>query len=473
MTGGKFFDTLLAMLNSHISRRDALKTLLVGTAAGSLLPSLSLPAAEPASVFDPKFESLVRARIPEESLFLHLGKTLGSMIEMKDGNLLSVSGAGRCTSPDGGETWTEPEAMRHVDGQKKVRDGLQQVLRLKSGALGALFGPYDEKKRYGLVTQFARSDDEGKTWSQALPIGEPYSNAVMHDAIVTSSGRIVVPVYKLIGKVAREKGRAFYRDTLVRVGHHSYELFFTYCWVYYSDDEGRTWHANKGKGVWGTGGELFVTLDHGAGGHYRCNEPVTAEVSPGHLLMFFRTPLGRLYQSWSRDDGTSWSLPEPTALASSLAPAALDRIPGSDDLLVIWNQHSADEIARGRQRFRLSSAISQDGGVTWKHRKNVFAQDRGDRTYVEPPPIQAHRAMEYAPKLPPDDLIGTYPWVDFWKDRAIIHYRCEELSRLNWAAYNRAYDRATQEGGEPLDNQPLPGVSTTATVGLPISWFYT
>jgi hypothetical protein len=433
---------------------------------------MPLVAAPPAADIDPRFVSLVRARIPKESLFLHLGSHLGSMVEMKDGNLLSVSSSGRSTSSDGGETWTQPQALRHVGGQK-VQGGPQQLLRLKSGALGGFFAPYDEKKRHGLVTQFGRSDDEGKTWSEPLSVGEPYSNTVMHDATVTSSGRIVVPVYTLIGKLAREKGRAFYRDTRVRVGHHSYELFFTYCWVCYSDDEGQTWHTNKNQGVWARGGELFVTLDHGGGGHYRCNEPVTAEVSPGHLLMFMRTPLGRLYQSWSRDDGTSWSAPEPTALASSLAPASLDRIPGTDDLLAIWNQHSADEIARGRQRFRLSSAISQDGGVTWKHRKNVFAQVQGDRTYIEPPPIRAHRAMEFAPKLPPDDLIGTYPWVDFWKDRAIVHYRCEELSRLNWAAFNRAYDNWAKEGGGSLDAQPLPGVSTTATVGLPISWFYT
>jgi hypothetical protein len=461
------------MKNSSVSRRDALKTLLLGTAAGSALRGIPLPAAEAASRIDPRFVSLARARVPEENLFLHFGKTLGSMIEMKDGNLLSVSFAGRCISSDGGESWSEPEALRHVGGQK-VRGGLKYLIRLKSGGLGAFFDDGDQRERYGIGAWFGRSDDEGKTWSQPLRVSEPYSNTSMYDAIVTSSGRIVVPVYKLIGKEAREKGRAFYRDTLVRVGHHSYELFFTYCWTYYSDDEGKTWHPNKGKGVWGTGGELFVTLDHAAGGHFRCNEPVMAEVSPGHLLMFFRTPLGRLYQSWSTDDGTSWSSPEPTALASSLAPAALDRIPGTDDLLVVWNQHSADEITRGLQRLRLSSAISQDGGVTWGHRKNVFAQVKGDRAYIEPPPIQAYRAMEFGPKVPPNDIIATYPLVGFWKDRVIIRYRCEELSRLNWEAYNRAFE-ATQAvaAGAAVDVPPLPGVSTQATLGLPTSWFYT
>ena len=101
--------------------------------------------------------------------------------------------------------------------------------------------------------------------------------------------------------------------------------------------------------------------------------------------MILRTPLGRFYQSWSADDGTSWSRPEPTALASALAPAALGRIPDSDDLLIIWNQASPDEIQRGMQRHRLSSAVSKDGGATWRHTGNVFSifLREGDRAKTE------------------------------------------------------------------------------------------
>ena len=127
--------------------------------------------------------------------------------------------------------------------------------------------------------------------------------------------------------------------------------------------------------------------------------------------MILRTPLGRFYQSWSADNGTSWSRPEPTALASALAPAALGQIPGSDDLLIIWNQASADEIQRGMQRHRLSSAVSKDGGATWRHTGNVFSifLNDGDTDKVELSPIQPYRALEHAPRLPPNDLEGTIP----------------------------------------------------------------
>jgi hypothetical protein len=201
-----------------------------------------------------------------------------------------------------------------------------------------------------------------------------------------------------------------------------------------------------------------VNLDQSAGGHHSAEEPVAAEVSPDHHLLLLRTPLGRFYQSWSRDDGRTWTAPEPTALASSRAPAALAGIPGTDDLLVVWNQASADEIARGRQRLRLSCAISRDGGATWRHGRNLFNAREGDVTCVEPPPIQCYRSMERSPRLPPDDLEATYPSVAFWRDRAVIVYGCRERSYM-----------AIDEGTRWVTRQ---GVYTQVCVGLPISWFY-
>ena len=119
---------------------------------------------------------------------------------------------------------------------------------------------------------------------------------------------------------------------------------------------------------------------------------------------------------------------------------------------------SADEIQTGRQRIRLSSAISQDGGVTWKYGRNVLNAREDDITYVEPPPIQCYRSMLRSPRLPLDFLKGTYPATSFWKDRAIVIYRCMEGSRS-------VIDEKTKwMSGK--------GEHKTICVGLPISWFY-
>ena len=153
-------------------------------------------------------------------------------------------------------------------------------------------------------------------------------------------------------------------------------------------------------------------------------------------------------------NGSTWSHPEPTALATSRSPACLKRVPGTDDLLILWNQVSADEIQRGRARHRLSSAISQNGGATWKFRKNVGALDGDDTTHIEPPPIKYYRVANYSSRLPPDDRVMDYPSACFWRDRAIISSKFKER-------------------GPDMDIPPRgKGVRAMITLGLPLQWFY-
>ena len=307
------------------------------------------------------FESRVLECTPEESelLLIEPMQNPRGLIELDDGRLLSTNIQGASTSSDGGRTWSETQPLRDVNGDV-ISGRMLYPQRLKSGAIGGFVIPTRETREgpYSYRIAFSRSEDEGETWSTPVSASEPYNNTVMHGATVTHTGRIVASVYTLIGKTLRQPSRVLFGDDLARVGAHGWEHFFTYCFALLSDDEGATWRTNEGKGKWGGGGELFVTLDFSAGGHWRANEPVVAEVSPGHLLMVLRTPLGRFFQSWSSDNGTTWSHPEPTALAAALTPASLDRIPGTDDLLLIWNQASPDEIERGLSTSTRSSTCA-------------------------------------------------------------------------------------------------------------------
>ena len=133
------------------------------------------------------------------------------------------------------------------------------------------------------------------------------------------------------------------------------------------DDEGETWAQCDGK--------IYIWRQDGFGGMFPCDEPSIAPAGDGRLLMFMRTTLGVLYQSWSEDEGETWSMPEPTQLSSSYSPARLRAVPGTGDLVCVWNQVSAREIEAGGRRCRLSSAVSRDGGATW----GAVQDDRGRR----------------------------------------------------------------------------------------------
>ena len=319
-------------------------------------------------------------------------------------------------------------------------------LQLKSGAIGRIEG-------WGSVV-FERSDDEGNSWSPKIRVDDTEATgqaAYVYcpgSAITTSSGRIIVPVYRGIGS------RDFVPEKSINVGlqgdlwalsgSHSYEPRPFVSWVYYSDDEGQTWQRNAN-------GEMMITLDDSAGGHWSCSEPTVAEYSPKHLLMLYRTSLGRLFQSWSSDDGTNWTRPRPTQIAAAQAPAFLKRIPGTNDLLVIWNQASGDEIERGLQRHRLSSAISQDGGATWKFHKNVVCLDKDDRSYVEPSPVRYYRAKRFSPRFPANYVMSHNQRFSFWENRVFLYYY--ETTKRMW---------------KPEDGREYGLV----TMSFPVSWFY-
>ena len=53
--------------------------------------------------------------------------------------------------------------------------------------------------------------------------------------------------------------------------------------------------------------------------------------------MYFRTGLGRIYQSFSSDAGVTWSTPEAANPPAPMSPALIKRIPSTGHLLIIWN----------------------------------------------------------------------------------------------------------------------------------------
>lgn len=129
----------------------------------------------------------------------------------------------------------------------------------------------------------------------------------------------------------------------------------------YSDDEGTTWKQSQN----------YITItDKTKWLWYGANEPGVVELANGQLLMFIRTDLGYTYKSMSYDSGITWSTSEPILpLPTTSSPSLIKRIPGTNDLLAIYNEFSDGQPLYARNK--LAIAISNNNGETFQKKKNI------------------------------------------------------------------------------------------------------
>ena len=158
--------------------------------------------------------------------------------------------------------------------------------------------------------------------------------------------------------------------------------------IEFSDDGGTTWQLSASK-LKSRCYEGFNGANEGA-----C-EPCFEELRDGSIWMLMRTQAGCLYESLSKDNGTTWSSAAPSRFRTSTGPANLLR--HRDGRLVLtWNncelplKHGGVGVYGGRDALHI--AISNDDGRTWQgfreiyldHRRNDNPAASGDRGTAYP-----------------------------------------------------------------------------------------
>ena len=261
----------------------------------------------------------------------------------------------RIHSDDQGRTWSQPVvAVENVGGNNVMSVSL---LRLASGKL-AMF--YLLKNSWiDCRPQMRLSADDGETWSEAKGILDAPGYFVMNNdrVIQTSKGRLIIPL-------------AFHRSRgSDPQSGKSFDVRAITMWIY-SDDDGTTWQESAS---W-----WALPMRSGTG----LQEPGIVELADGSLFSWARTDQGAQHGFRSTDDGKTWTPPEPTELQSPVSPASIRRIPGSNDLLALYNDHSGKfPIPKGK-RTPLVAAISSDGGRTWPVRKLIEGDPDGWYCYT-------------------------------------------------------------------------------------------
>ncbi len=362
-------------------------------------------------------------------------------IKLKDGRFLCLTrGVKAMYSADGGRTWTDGGILLDTEGQK-IGNSLRpwSLIRLKSGALAAGYWQRRRADAGGVAGTWGVQDyyliksvDEGKSWSNPVHVNWPRTPAWPQWLIQTKTGRLVL-------------ANEYWYD------HLAADIGIGICTAYYSDDEGESWHESPDSlFVWEKDGAMVAGAE----------VPCAAETADGRILMFMRTKVGRIAQSYSKDDGEHWSKASLTDLVSSNAELYLTRIPTTGDLLCVWNQASTVEIRTGFRRARLTSAISKDSGKTWENFRTV-AMSPGQRKIARVTNPKPPEYMKEPGAVPPKQYtapegfhMNTFPRVKFIDGMAYLVYN------------HRVYKYP--EGATKWKRE----YSERRLRAFPISWFY-
>lgn len=286
----------------------------------------------------------------------------GDFINLKDGRILFVYShytgdsssdhapahlAGRI-SEDGGKTWTtEDKIILQNEGGMNVMS--VSLLRLQNGDI-ALF--YLRKNSTEDCIPFMRiSEDETQTWSDAVQcITDKKGYFVLNNdrVIQLNGGRLLMPVALHNTPDGEWKNKA--------------DL---YCC--FSDDNGKTW--TSGKKVPNT--TEVVT-----------QEPGVIEMQDGRIMMYIRASGGFQQVSFSADQGETWSHIKTSNIPSPLSPATIEKVPGTKDWLLVWNNNDGSNPDTKGYRTPQTVAVSKDEGKSWENIKNLHTDPDGWYCYT-------------------------------------------------------------------------------------------
>ncbi len=346
-----------------------------------------------------------------------------SLVELKDGSVMMLLPSKKASqvSRDLGKTWDEPKPLV-CDGKQLaavVTESTHSIIGVTSLQSGKLALTYFTQEALFMAT----SADEGQTWSTIGEIGRTADGTPYHDVMIQlKNGRLLLPArWCASGEhpdnyQPRATGR--WKGTTVALEGHGHSPEIDIAFAYYSDDEGKTWQKCKG--------HLMGWFQSGALGVTPCDEPCVAETKDGRVLFFARSTVGRIVSSYSEDGGVTWSKVKPTDLANSYSPARLVSIPKTGDLLCVWNQVSGEDIRRGFRRGRLSLAISETNGQSWKNFKTIEVSDGldPDATMIEADGLSTSMVRAHADcgEMPDGWRFFHYPNADFAAGHVFITY---------------------------------------------------
>jgi len=369
---------------STLSRRDFLRTAAASPLALGLLPAAAVAASGPGRLVTPDSPGFAFPLIdvaPADETATR--RSEASTVALRDGTVLLAyaSHAGRSDndraplvarklSAEGRPLTPERVIVPPPEGGFNAMSPALQ--RLPDGRIGMLFSYRLSQKIAS--RRFTASSDEGETWAKPVIVADGQYKTGCHDRFtVHSSGRLLAPchctedwdLHHLHVRVARS-------DDLGATWQLGAPITLPY--VRWLDSEGPAAKRSTPPPASTPGAPAKQEFVHNI--ESGCIEPGIAERGDGSLLMTIRTAMGTQFKSESFDRGETWSTPRSMEVISPVAPAHLSRLPGSNDLLLLWTSDYDARAGLMGERHTVTACVSTDGGASWPHaRRKILACD--------------------------------------------------------------------------------------------------
>jgi len=239
---------------------------------------------------------------------------------------------------DKGKTWKEGN-YTSTPFPGAINSSMPSILRIDKNKLVLIYLVKYSDNRIDLKIE--NSDDNGKTWSVPSTIyGENQGYQIINNSRAILVGKtIYLPVCIPDGGTMNSYLK----------GATSLAVFY-----YYSEDYGKSWKKSKA-----IKSPIYDLL-----------EPGLTSINNKELLYNIRTDKGKVLFARSFDLGQTWRLEE-SNINSPSSPQTIKRIPGTDKLIMVWNDSQLNVATHGGNRSPLSLATSSDGGRSWTKLLNL------------------------------------------------------------------------------------------------------
>ncbi len=297
----------------------------------------------------------------------------GSFIRLKDGSILfgftEFIGLTRedeenarfsaVVSHDEGETWSERFVLFNKP-ENAVNIMSLSFLRMNNNDIGAFYIIKNTDGTDKIV--FTRSSDECKTWTEPISCMDCLD---IQDYYVLNNDRVIkLDNGRIIFAVARHTVHGGYKDFAPGA-----ICFFI------SDDDGKSWYKTET--------EFPCPFKNNPDGY---EEPGLFVLPDGRIWCYIRTDIGFQFETFSDDNGITWTFPEPNLFFSSACSPMQVKNCGKYTVAVFnpIPEHilRKDSEPWGRTPYVL--AASSDGGITFNKEKMFYLEDDIDNGYCYP-----------------------------------------------------------------------------------------